>query len=94
MARDGRLWETEAIVEVAHAHLVVPEKGEDSQSRLVGQCLEQALQFVDRWSCSWTRYALHIFALTNLTRLTYIRNGEYEGVRYGRDQGSRSTEVR
>ena len=47
MARDGRLRESKAVVEVADAHLVVPEKGEDPQTRLVGKCLEHVLQLVD-----------------------------------------------
>ena len=47
MAGDGRLRESKAVVEMADAHLVVPQKSEDAQTRLVGECLENVLQLVD-----------------------------------------------
>ena len=73
MARDGWLRQTQAVVDVADAYLVVSQEREDAQPRCVGQRLEDVLQLVDRRpACS-----SHIFALTNISHSPYIRKDEY-----------------
>src|SRR5690242_19540260 len=86
MAGDGRLWQPQAVVNMADADLVVVEQREDAQARLVGQSLEQALQLVDGGPGFWISQRLHVFALTNLSQVTYICEGEYLWRAHGRDQ--------
>src|SRR5262245_13627319 len=77
MAGDRRLRQSQAVVDVADAHLVVSQKGEDAQACLVGQRLEEVLDLVDCGASFQNPSAVHIFALTNVSRGTYIRKDEY-----------------
>src|SRR4051812_32160438 len=95
MAGDSRLWQPKAVVDVADAYLVVPKKSEDAQTGLVGECLEHVLQLVDGRPGFGGRCALHIFVLTNLSRVTYIRQHEYlRSKANGRNSRSGSAEIR
>jgi hypothetical protein len=67
MAGNGWLREPQAVVDVADAHLVVPQEREDAEPRLVGQRLEDILQLVDGSPALHRRCSLHIFALTNVS---------------------------
>jgi hypothetical protein len=74
MPRDRRLGQIQAVVDVADAHLVVPQQRQDTQTRPIRQSLERDLQAIDAG-----QGLLHISASADITAAQTFVNTNIEG---------------